>query len=174
MIIMLTDPLPHKNKTFILEWRPAISNYKMEDFEKDFKTINDLWLNWSIWDWQNLEKGDEFYMIKCGEEETGIVMHGEFISAPYQCDDWSGRGRVVYFTDIEPDVMIHPDKGLLLTTGALEAAMPDFQWNGGHSGRVLPEAYANQLRNMWCRHIALNDDAFNDETIARKREWFLV
>ncbi|MBR5432616.1 MAG: hypothetical protein IK119_09620, partial [Bacteroidales bacterium] len=70
------DTNERKTKTFILEWRPAISSYKMEKFEDEFKHFDEAWFNWSVWDWKDLQEDDEFYMIKCGEGVTGIVMHG--------------------------------------------------------------------------------------------------
>ena len=152
-----------QNKTFILEWRPAISSYKMADFEEELAHFDDVWFNWSVWDWKEADEGDEFYLIKCGEGATGIVMHGVITSEPYQGEDWSGQGRVVYYADLEPDIMIHPDKCRLLTTEALEAAMPDFQWNGGHSGRVLSDENADKLRQMWQEYLAMNDDFFNGD-----------
>lgn len=138
-------------KTFILEWRPAISNYKLNDYEEalDASLRGDVWFNWSIWDWKELKVGDEFYMIKCGEEPTGIVMHGHFTSEPYLGEDWSGKGRETYYADMRPDSMTHPLRSQMITTAMLEEAMPDFQWNGGHSGRVLPEEYAQKLRQIW-------------------------
>ena len=165
------DNNERKPKTFILEWRPAISSYKMENFEDEFKHFDEAWFNWSVWDWKDLQEDDEFYMIKCGEGVTGIVMHGYFCSEPYVDEDWSGKGREVHYADMEPDTMIHPDKCRLLTTEALEAAMPDFQWNGGHSGRVLPGAYAAKLKEMWNEYLAMNDDFFNDEGRAIRSEW---
>ena len=156
-------------RTFILEGRPAISSYKMENFEEEFEHFDDAWFNWSVWEWQDLVPGDEFFMIKCGEGVTGVVMHGFFDSEPYQGEDWSGKGREVYYADLDPDTMIHPDKSPLLTTEALEAEMPDFQWNGGHSGRVLPSEYAIKLRAMWQEYIAKNKDLFKDEGKAVRR-----
>ena len=141
----------------------------MENFEEEFAHFDDAWFNWSVWEWQDLVPGDEFFMIKCGEGVTGVVMHGFFDSEPYQGEDWSGKGREVYYADLDPDTMIHPDKSPLLTTEALEAAMPDFQWNGGHSGRVLPSEYAIKLRAMWQEYIAKNKDLFKDEGKAVRR-----
>ena len=155
-------------KVFILEWRPAISSYKMEDFEEELDHFDDAWFNWSIWDWKEARAGDEFFMIKCGEEPTGIVMHGVFDSLPYKGEDWSGKGRTVYYADLEPDTMIHPDRCRLLGTDALEAAMPAFQWNGGHSGRVLPPDLAPTLHQMWADYLAMNDNFFNNHSAARK------
>ncbi len=156
-------------RTFILEWRPAISSYKMENFEDEFEHFDDAWFNWSVWEWQDLVPGDEFFLITCGEGVTGVVMHGFFDSEPYEDEDWSGKGRVVYYADLDPDTMVHPDKCPLLTTEALETAMPDFQWNGGHSGRVLPGEYAIKLRAMWQEYLAKNRDLLKDETKAVRR-----
>ena len=162
----LQDRIP---RTFILEWCPAISSYKMENFEEEFEHFDDAWFNWSVWEWQDLVPGDEFFMIKCGEGVTGVVMHGFFDSEPYQGEDWSGKGREVYYADLDPDTMIHPDKCPLLSTEALEAVMPDFQWNGGHSGRVLPGEYAIKLRAMWQEYLAKNKDLFKNEGKAVRR-----
>ena len=164
---MMNDPTRDR-RTFILEWRPAISSYKMEDFTDELEHFESAWFNWSIWDWKNARPGDEFFMVKCDEAPTGIVMHGTFASEPYQGEDWSGKGREVYYADLEPDTMIHPERCRLLTTDALEAAMPGFQWNGGFSGRVLPTEYGGRLGAMWGEYLAMNDDFFDEKRAARR------
>lgn len=136
--------------TFILEWRPTISSYKMEDFEQDLHYIEYGEFNWSVWDWKKARSGDNFYLIKCGEGITGIVMKGFFTSEPYEADDWSGKNRQVHYMDMRPEIMIHPQnpKGIL-TTAELEKALPGFQWNGGHSGRLLENDMAKALEGIW-------------------------
>ncbi len=156
------------HKTFILEWNPSVSSYKLDDFEDELANFDEAWFNWSVWDWKQAREGDEFFMIKCGESVTGIVMHGVFSSDPYPGEDWSGRGREVYYADLESDTMIHPDKCRLLTTETLEAAMPGFQWNGGHSGRVLPKEYSEKLHEIWNEYIAMNDGFLDEEWAARR------
>ena len=162
----LSDPLPRK--VYILEWRPAISSYKIEDFEDELRHFNNAWFNWSIWEHRELFPGDEFFMIKCGEEPTGIVMHGYFSSGAYQGEDWSGKGREVYYADMEPDTMIHPEKCRLLSTEALDSAMPLFQWNGGHSGRILPKEYEGKLHELWNEYLEMNNDFFDEKRAARR------
>ena len=141
-------------KTFILEWRPSISSYKMEDFEQDFHFLEYGEFNWSVWDWENARNGDNFYMVKCGEGRTGIVMKGFFTSDPYEADDWSGKNRQVHYMDYRPTFMIHPNhpKGML-TTQELEKAIPEFEWNGGHSGRELPDELVGKLDALWEEYI---------------------
>ena len=153
-------------RTFILEWRPAISSYKMEQFCEEMKHFDDNWFNWSIWEWKDLREGDEFYMIKCGEAPTGVVMHGVFSSDAYQGEDWSGKGRETYYADMKPDAMIHPLRCRLISTESLAEAMPDFKWNGGHSGRVLPPEYSAKLKQMWKEYLEMNNNFKGQEDVA--------
>ncbi len=64
---------------------------------------------------------------------------------------------------MSPTHMIHPNhpKGLL-TTQILEERMPDFQWNGGHSGRELPQDKAAILNEMWDEYISRFSEDDND------------
>ena len=140
--------------TFILEWCPSISSYKMETFEQDLHYIEYGEFNWSVWDWSKAHSGDNFYMVKCGEGVTGIVMKGFFTSEPYEADDWSGKNREVHYMDLRPTMMVHPQnpKGII-STQELEKAMPLFQWNGGHSGRLLDSDSACILDGLWEDYI---------------------
>lgn len=63
-------------------------------------------------------------------------MKGFFTSAPYRGEDWPRGECMVYYMDMRPTFMVCPDhpRGIL-STKALEEAMPEFEWNGGHSGR---------------------------------------
>lgn len=155
-------------RTFILEWRPAISSYKMEQFTEDLRFLEYGEFNWSVSDWQRARSGDNFYMVKCGEGCTGIVMKGFFTSAPYEADDWSGRNRQVHYMDMRPTFMIHPDRCPIITTAQLEEAMPSFQWNGGHSGRELPDELTHSLNDLWDEYVnGLGDDIWNVEIASR-------
>lgn len=137
-------------KTFILEWNPAISSYLESDFRMDIGFLEFGDFNWSVWEHDKARSGDNFYLVRCGAPPTGIVMKGFFTSNPYRGQDWSGRGREVYYMNLRPTFMVSPDhpKGIL-STGLLEKAMPDFEWNGGHSGRELPGTYRKILDELW-------------------------
>ena len=155
-------------RTFVLEWRPSISSYKMEDFNDDLHYLGYGEFNWSVFDWREAHSGDNFYMIKCSEGCTGIVMKGFFLSEPYLADDWSGRKREVHYMDMRPICMMHPDMCPIITTAQLEEVMPDFQWNGGHSGRLLPEEYARILDSMWDEHVrTFPEDLWSAEAAGR-------
>ena len=158
-------------KVFVLEMNPEISSYRMEDFRAELENFGGAWFNWSVWDWKEAHDGDMFYLIKCGGEgPNGIVMQGHFTSEPYAGEDWSGKGRLTYYMDMQPEYMIDPLYNEILTTEALDKAMPGFQWKGGHSGRVLPFEYALRLEEMWTAYlekqkvIFVNDHAASLET----------
>ncbi len=158
-------------KTFILKWNPAISNFKIEDFEMIL--TGEYWgLNWSIWDYKEVEIGDRYYMVRVGDNPTGdghtcedpsgatpndhnpngIVLAGNIISKPYICEDWSGKGRIVYYADLSIDEIT--DNGLpFVTTETLTAKFPGFDWTKGHSGLLLPDSIADPLNAYWDNEV---------------------
>ncbi len=142
--------------TYIMRWNPSISNYKMEDFENDMDWILDeeQALNWSIWDYQDAKIGDRFFMLKVGTGRTGIVMEGTIVSAPYRDEDWSGRGREVYYVYLKPNCIIHPERSeTMLTTEQLSEQIPEVHWNEGHSGEKLSRKQAIKLSTLWEDHL---------------------
>lgn len=142
-----------KQNTFILMWNPEISSAKLPqfiDFIPDMLTVN---YNWSVWEHEKAVIYDKFYLVRCGNGNTGIVMSGIFCSNPYESDDWSGKGRLTFYMDLQPSVMLNPDKAPMLTTAELEEAIPSFNWRGGHSGRMLSDNEAKKLEELWANYI---------------------
>lgn len=151
-------------KTVILMWNPSISDYKMEGFESDLEMLAESsgcsGFTWEVWDHENVKYGDDFYLIKVGPGVNGVVMHGSVESSPCEGEDWSGRGRKVFYSDLDIDEMIHPDKCPLLTSDELAAEIPDFDWYGGHSGRVLTKDQAKKLKTLWKKYLKENEEIF--------------
>ena len=156
-------------KTFILMWNPAISSYTWQRFKEDQEEIcNDDWYegvgNWSVWDYNEVEEDDRFFMVKVGEGKTGIVMAGYFCSGPYEDEDWSGKGRPTRYADLTIQAQIDPDLADIITTEELTKEIPDFDWTGGHSGRLLDETSAEKLELLWLKYI--NKIRFNKKANA--------
>lgn len=161
-MVVTNDAMPRN--VFILEWNPEISNVKINNFYDGIDLVKDNYSNWSVWDWEKAKEGDMFFLIKCGQEgPTGIVQQGIFSSDPYSGEDWSGKGRPTHYIDMDVHVHIDFRKAPILTTAELEEAMPDFQWNGGHSGRMLPESLALKLEQMWGEYLDKNQDIFDGD-----------
>ena len=159
----------HSPRTFILMWNPAISSYTMERFDNDIEELADGWdlddFDWSVRDWQQLEPGDRFYLVKVGDGNTGIVMSGIFTEEPYEGEDWSGRGRTVYYAKMHIDVMLHPDRSPILTTEQLLATCPEFDWTNGSSGQLLDEEVAKRVYALWSQFLQENGDIFKPRAV---------
>lgn len=141
-------------RTYILMWNPEISSYTKERFNDDLIELNEDEFaegvgNWSIWEHENAQKGDRFFMVRVGNGNTGIVMAGYFCSDPYQDEDWSGRNRPTYYMDIEICCQINSDAMPIITTERLMKELPGFDWTRGHSGRLLDDNLAAKLEEMW-------------------------
>jgi len=143
-------------KTFIMRWNTDISNHTMVDFEDSMANFDDegFYYDWSIWDFKKAHVGDKFYMIRTGKGVNGVVMKGTLTDAPYMDEDWSGKGRKVYYVRMALSHIIHPDKAsLVLTTDALSAAIPSFNWSEGHSGEMLTDEEAILLDRLWEKYV---------------------
>lgn len=155
-------------RTVILMWNPEISSFKMESFMEGMQNFDSFWLNWSVWDHEEIHEFDEFFMVRVGSGKTGIVMKGTVLSDPYLSKDWSGRGRKVYYIDLNVCVMVNPELATLLTTDELAKHIPDFDWTSGHSGRVLTKDQSLKLINLWDSHQDTIIDEFDNPIIARR------
>ena len=149
-------------------WNPAISSYTKEDFVEGMDHFGQYGLNWSVWEHDKIKKYDRFFMVKVGKEgPTGVVMSGTVMSLPYRGEDWSGKGRDIYYVDLSISAMLHPEKAKLLTTEDLMREIPDFDWTGGHSGRVLTGEQGSKLKKLWELHQEKEVAMFKNEELAR-------
>lgn len=143
-------------RTFIMRWNPEVSNHKLVDFEDSMEAFfdHDFCYDWSIKDYEAAKVGDQFFMLKVGKGNTGIVMQGTIASLPYKDEDWSGQGRDVRYVRMHPECMIHPDKTTsLLSTDALNIAIPSMSWNEGNSGVLLTREQTLKLEHEWLSYL---------------------
>lgn len=148
--------LDYGQDTYILMWNPSISSVSLEDHNATIPEILTEYFNWSVWEHERAGIGDHFFLVRCGEGNTGIVMSGVFDSKPYQAEDWSGKGRNTYYLDMIPNVIINPDVAPMITTEELQKAIPSFDWMGGHSGRLLTEEQAVAMEKLWTSYLNEN------------------
>lgn len=153
-----------KQNTVILMWNPAISSVKLSGHCNCIETIDVDYFNWSVWEHEKAKCGDRFFLVRVGEGKTGIVMSGVFDSQPYTDRDWSGRGRITYYMDMLPNVILDPEEAPMITTDRLSEAIPSFGWSGGHSGRILAKEDAAKLETMWRDFLVNNEDSVDGET----------
>ena len=148
--------------TIILMWNPAISSISYREYKNFFRCPVGTDFNWSVWDHDKAHAGDRFFMVRVGEEGkggkgNGIVMSGHLTSEPYRGVDWSGKGREVYYMDLQPDYLFDPEKAPTpFTDEFLIRTFPGFDWTGGHSGRALDAETASSLETYWVNFILSN------------------
>lgn len=166
--------------TIILFWNPDISSYNLER-HRDL-LAGDIYelcsFNWSVWEHQRAHEGDRFFMVRCKnkpvpgqlnkwgkqvwepilDDTTGICMAGVFTSDPYRDEDWAGKGRETFYMDMDIQQASDPDEFVILKSSDLLEAIPDFDWKGGHSGRLLDEESAAKLENLFEKSLAANAD----------------
>jgi hypothetical protein len=142
-------------KTFIMRWNTDISNYTLAEFQEAMGNFFEpgFYYDWSIWDYQKAHVGDRFYMVRTGKGKHGVVMHGYIMGEPYPDEDWSGKGRRVYYIRMKPLNMVDPERSpLLVTTDELSEKIPGFDWEEGHSGMILSDEQAAKLEAIWARY----------------------
>ena len=152
----------------ILRWNPEISSYRMESFKKaveEARNTQNYMLNWSVWEHEKVHCGDRFFMLRVGKGKTGVVMSGKIVSEPYYDEDWSGKGRMTYYVNIQPDFLIDTERGPHLSIHNLERAFPRYVWKEGHSGMVLSDSLGIKLEWLWVEFL------YNTFSVAGKKNF---
>ena len=135
--------------TIILFWNPEVSSFKIAAYQRLLENIKHGHMNWGIHEHEKAHFGDRFFMVCCGRKSAGICMSGYLVSEPYIDKDWAGKDRVVYYADIAIDYIINPTSLPILPSEEIMKEIPDFDWLGGHSGRVLAPEAAVKLEALW-------------------------
>ena len=153
-----------QHNTFLLRWNPAISSYTMDRLNDDMEEwSNGYWdddFDWSVYEWQKARCGDRFFMVRVGEGKTGIFAAGRFTSNPLQGEDWAGKGRAVYYMQMEFEAVFHPERADIIPTEELMRELPAIDWQKGHSGELVDSETADRLELMWRDHIGRNKSIY--------------
>ena len=156
-------------------WNPNISSVKEPDYEEWFEglcTFREKFLNWSIWDYEHVGYGDRFVLVRVGDEKAGIVMEGFVSSDCYEDDDWAGSDRKRYYADLVPMTAYNPEMGAAYPGASLlQEHISDFDWNGGHSGRILTDRQSKALEELLNRFKASENS--KDVTKMRIRDYII-
>ena len=150
-------------KTSILKWNPERTSYGLNDFQRDFTKLEYGPFRWPVEEAESIRSGDNFFLVKTGGGNCGIVMKGFFISDSYPAK----KGSASKMADIRPTHMFHPDnpKGILTLT-ELKAGIPDFPWENWASGHRVSESQAATLNRMWERFLCSYDNSDYDGILA--------
>ena len=142
--------------TLIIMWNPAESGLTMESFVASIPEMYTTYFSWRICDYEKAKCGDRFFLIKCGEGKTGIVMSGICDTRPFADKDWNGLGTPRYSMEMVPNVMINPESAPMISTRKLKWKIPSFDWERLESGRILPPKDAMKLESLWQSFLKKN------------------
>lgn len=147
---MFSGEVIGKPKTYLLRWNPTISSFTLDTYRKAIVEYPEgFGCNWSIYEYEKAKRGDWFYMLRSGDDNPGIVWSGTFTSDPYEGDDWAGKNRKRMYMNFETSEFEDPDKPLPISIEKLMAAIPDIDWQKGHSGELLTQEQADVLNQLW-------------------------
>ena len=148
-------------------WNPEVSNIKLDNWAGIVNHFPFDELSWSVWEHEKVVHYDRFYMVRVGYGYTGIVMKGYFCSSPKRGDDWSNKGRDVYYCNLNIQHILDPEIHSIITTEELQKEIPTFDWTSGHSGRVLAEDEANKLDALWDKFATANPTLVEQQNYLR-------
>ena len=139
----------HLPRTWLLRWNPAISNFRMEDYDGLLYVRSDqASLNWSFFIHEGLQPGDWYYMERVGDGDTGLVFRGRVCSEAYPDKDWAGTERERYYADLTIEEI--SEQALpIVTTEWLQKALQELEWGHGHSGVPLTNVQTGIIGSLW-------------------------
>ena len=92
-------------------------------------------MNWSIYDFEDLEEGDYWILQQVGSENDGIAGFGTFTCKPYTSASWKKKdGTNLFYADLYFDCIIDRRHTEFLSATELEKVIPEIEWHKGHSG----------------------------------------
>lgn len=149
-VIFVVIPVPDKPKYYLMRWNPIVSSFTEKDYAEYVANMQNgmFRLNWSIFEWEEAQKGDMFFMLRTGDDKAGIVFNGQFISDPYPQEDWNGSSKRRMYVDMICMNPIDPKKKPRISPAQLQEAIPSIDWQQGHSGTLLSEAEAAKLDEL--------------------------
>ena len=140
-------PTPTESRTYLMRWNPSISSFKEKDYKECVANLvhGMFRMNWSIYEWQEARRGDQFYMLRTGDYKAGIVFGGQFISDPYPSEDWAGSTKRRMYVDMICMDPTDPREKPSISLDRLKKDISEYDWSKGHSGALLPEDVVKKL-----------------------------
>ena len=147
-------------KTIILMWNPEISNVSVTAFRMGMKVLAEDGMSWEVYAHDRVEVGDICYLIRCDKPTGGIVARGIVKSEPEKGEHWYREGRHTWYCEIAVTHIFNPVTAPLITVEQLQKEIPGFQWDGGHSGRILRAGWAKRLEQLWDSYLQNTTELF--------------
>ena len=173
---------PRQRRVFVLRWNPTISSFSRDHFEIWFAHFKgnvplnvDDKLDWSVWNWKEVNHRDLFVMMQVGQKVNGIVWGGFLGGYPYRYEHADGSTTKSIFFETTVMYMHRIEKTQILSAERLCEAIPNVDWLHGHSGELLSIEDAEKLGLFLFDELSRveeNDDIFFDSY--QKKKYVLI
>lgn len=145
--------------TFLMRWNPSISSFTLDLYRSILEQCDQngsvgFFLDWSIYEHDQAAEGDQYYMLRLGDDHAGVVFRGSFLSDPYPGEDWAGKGRSRYYVDMTAVHPVGADDPARIPIERLQQALPAIDWTRGHSGVLLTSDQTAVLDALWAEAFA--------------------
>ena len=152
-------------RTFVLGWNPSTSDMDEYGFLKAMQVIEWGDISLGLWRVPEARSGDNFFLVRRGTRDDGIVAKGFFLTDPYKCD----RGEYPYRIAVRPTFMVSPanKRGIIGLNGPC-GYFPEFpEVEDGLCEEIQGEG-VTKLRAIWDYYESnFEEDDFWDNTVSR-------
>ena len=139
---------------YLFAWNPE--HWGWDDLDKAAEQVKQgqpIIKTWSITD-NEAKVGDHAFLIKLGQEPTGIIASGAIVRGPYRDEDRNPdqveKNGERLCVDIKFDVLLDPCLDPILRRDKLDArTLEHFKDDTQQAGRLIPEDIAEDLEKTW-------------------------
>ena len=152
-------------RTFIVEWNPSSSRLSNRQFLEMGCNLD--WGNYSFLFRNIIEarSGDNFYLVRTGTRNNGIVCYGFFLSNPYSPSAEGFACRI----DFRPTFLVpwETPKGIV-SLSELNDALPLLQWKGHDACHCISLDETAILSDIWEKYVrGFSEEDYDDGEAAR-------
>ena len=152
-------------RTFIVEWNPSSSRLSNRQFLEMGCNLD--WGNYSFLFRNIIEarSGDNFYLVRTGTRNNGIVCYGFFLSNPYSPSAEGFACRI----DFRPTFLVpwETPRGIV-SLSELNDALPLLQWKGYDACHCLSQSETDILSDIWEKYVrGFSEEDYDDGEAAR-------
>lgn len=138
-------------KTFLFAWNP--NKWNWTTLEKSIEQIEQTGRateKWSVISHKKIQPGDRAFLMRLGEEPKGIMAAGFVATPPFLSKHWSGEDKLVNRVLIDFEVILNPEKELLLSLDLIkQGSLAKVNWTPQSSGIEINPEVTDELEAIW-------------------------
>lgn len=154
-VFFITQQDKVNSKTYLFSWNP--NNWSWDSFNEDRSEClqnNTVIHRWTCASHKKIKIGDQFFMVRLGNEPRGIFASGTVMSDAYDADHWDESGKLAKYVDLEFDTILDPTEinlSIPILDNMVSQITPPkkFNWTPQGSGIEIPKEYVQALINLW-------------------------